>query len=587
MRRSPDRGVDRDGGFALIEVLVAIGIFATVLVAVLPQLVIGIRSTGASRFVTQAKGVAQGRLARMGNLPYHVAPSAGDYRDVLDYYFRDLHHPSTPVTAASCRSGAGYAAPSAGWIGYVDGTDRCDYEPQAGPLYRYVTPDAGDGFAVVVSTQFLSSATPPVPVIPVAGYDTQSAGHDTPAAAQIGVTVTVLYRERGTLRPVSTFTQIADQPKATTRLNLNARAEAVNLGSAAKTDGALTMGLGLLDLSGAVGFASTTSARLTAATAGLATGAQRSATASLDAPPVVSATTVSGLPTGLNDSCTYACWGTTQLGEGAMTAANALPNAGLPAAPMRAAVAGPENGALSFSTNALADYRTGLGITGPLAATDGTASDSGALTTSCRTAGGSPVYASSAGYLRTFAPTDPSYGVESCAAGTTTKLKLFPTSFAPDGVVQVSLAEASTRCTVTGAAHTAAATFAYSALVRYRQVDAAGTASWGQVQIAPGGPTDPLAAVNLGGIDVGGGHKLGDYIASWSSLVGSSVQKVEAGGTASVSLPGVLNITSMPLRPGTQTLTDATGAVLANNVDLSSALSLTLGVVSCSAQDAR
>ena len=89
MSRSADRG--RDDGFTLIEIIVALGVIMTVMAAVLPQLLVGIRSGETSRLVTQTKGVAQGQLERMRNLPYYVAPEAGDpyemarWKQVGDY----------------------------------------------------------------------------------------------------------------------------------------------------------------------------------------------------------------------------------------------------------------------------------------------------------------------------------------------------------------------------------------------------------------------------------------------------------------------------------------------------------------------
>jgi hypothetical protein len=67
------------------------------------------------------------------------------------------------------------------------------------------------------------------------------------------------------------------------------------------------------------------------------------------------------------------------------------------------------------------------------------------------------------------------------------------------------------------------------------------------------------------------GHVLGDYIASWSSLTTDKV----TGTGAKVTLPGVVTIATQPVR-GT------TGAP-----DPSSGVSVTVGAVSCSAEDAR
>jgi type II secretory pathway pseudopilin PulG len=80
--RSPDRRplsadpTPVDDGFSLVEVIVALALTMVVLVALLPQLLVGIKGAALANDVTEAKGVVQGQLERMRNLPYHVAPSA-------------------------------------------------------------------------------------------------------------------------------------------------------------------------------------------------------------------------------------------------------------------------------------------------------------------------------------------------------------------------------------------------------------------------------------------------------------------------------------------------------------------------------
>src|SRR4051812_8932797 len=105
--------------------MVALGIIMTVMAALLPQLVVGIRAGGTSKLITQAKGIAQGQLERMSNLPYHVARDSGDYLDVLDYYYKNRTVPTVP---AACTSGGAYVAPASGWAGYVRSSEsvaRC------------------------------------------------------------------------------------------------------------------------------------------------------------------------------------------------------------------------------------------------------------------------------------------------------------------------------------------------------------------------------------------------------------------------------------------------------------------------------
>ena len=89
----------RDDGFTLVEIVVALAIVMVVAASLLPQLVAGIQATSTARTISQAKGVVQGQLDRMRNLPYYVSPAAGDHKDVLDYYFRNAGQPEVGVPA--------------------------------------------------------------------------------------------------------------------------------------------------------------------------------------------------------------------------------------------------------------------------------------------------------------------------------------------------------------------------------------------------------------------------------------------------------------------------------------------------------
>ena len=64
-------------GFSLIEVVVAVGLLVLALLALLPELVVGIRATAGAKNLTQAKGVLQARLEAMRAMPYHVGAAAG------------------------------------------------------------------------------------------------------------------------------------------------------------------------------------------------------------------------------------------------------------------------------------------------------------------------------------------------------------------------------------------------------------------------------------------------------------------------------------------------------------------------------
>jgi prepilin-type N-terminal cleavage/methylation domain-containing protein len=590
----------RDDGFSLVEMIVALGIISIVVTALLPQLVVGIRSTGVARTVTQAKGVAQGQLEQMRNLPFHISPAAGDYRDVLDFYYRDL---TVPSTTPICEVGGAYADPSAGWTGFVpDGGTRCDYEPPGGAMYRSVLPDLVQGFRVVVSTQFLAGTlpatdgAPPAAITPPAGYDTQVTGKDRPPASQIGVTVTVLSDERGALRPVTAYTQIAEQPSNVNRIRASTNATALELGSVTKADGAVSLSTGLLNLVGSLTYASTAGATLAATSAGLATGDQESgASSTLSVPPSdLEPASKTEEPEALNTAgCSLVCWGQTQADKGPISSEGGLPNVGSATYPMQSLLRDSANFGISFQNSATTDYRPSLLLDGPLARVhvDAVPTATG-VTSSCTPgANGSTAHVASSGFIRTTdvaAATEPST-VEACALARANTISILPTTFAPRGILQVELTRASTVCKVAGAAHTASADYDYRAVVRYRDPSAADGYSVAGT-IIPGLTNDPLDDVPMT-TPVGQDRVLGDYVESWSGLLAPEVTPTASGGIAAVTLPGVVTITTRPVRTGTDAAVPAAGSTTdppaTEQVDLSSVVSLTFGAMGCSAEDAR
>jgi len=583
--RSSDRqdpGARRDSGFSLIEIVVALGILAIVVVTLLPQLIVGIQATGTARLVTQAKGVAQAELERMRNLPYHISYEAGDFRDVLDFYYTDADLGAAPTcTDAS----GGYAAPQTSWGGYVAETGaRCAYEPAVGVFYRTVrqVPAANGiaGFTVVVGTQFLSGTTPPQPVTPAAGYDTQTTAGGRPASHQIGVTVTVLYADRATLRPTSTFTQISNQLPATTRVRAEAGATALQVGSVTLNNGPVSLSSGLLNLTGSLTYASTVTANVSGVSAGLATGQTSTATSeTVTAPPTTTATVKAPGAGSLGTTgCEIACWGSTQLALPQLSAAQGLPNAGAAATPVQALLTDIVNSGVSFGNSPSTDYRPGLKLTPPLVKVDPNAvSAASGIASGCALGTtGTSSYSTASGYLRTTevaAATEPSV-VDACVVARSSSVSLFPTDFAPRGVVLVELQRAVARCRVETTAHNASTSYDYEAVVKYWDGSTYQTAG----TVTPATTTDPLDGIELATTAVGGSKFLGDYIASWSALTGPEVTATAAGGQANLKLPGIITISTQPVR------NDATAA---DGLDATSVVSLTVGALNCSAVDAR
>jgi len=243
---------------------------------------------------------------------------------------------------------------------------------------------------------------------------------------------------------------------------------------------------------------------------------------------------------------------------------------------MQALVTDTASNGVSFGNSSPAEYRPELKLTLPLLRVhpDAVAAPSG-ISTGCVSGGsGTSSYVAAGGYLRTTAITDPVAPsvVESCAVARASSISLFPTDFAPKGVVVVELIGAKTQCTVAGAAHTPSVAYDYSAVVKYWN----GSVYQTLPTISPSMPTDPLDAVDLATTSVGGGRKLGDYIASWSSLLNSEIPTTATNGVAQVKLPGVITIASQPTRLGVAPALDATSVV-----------SVAIGALGCLAEDAR
>lgn len=587
MSRSAENGgraAPSAGGFTLIEVMVALGVVTLVLLALVPQLIVGIRSTGVSREMTHTKGIAQGQIERMHNLPFHVAREAGQFVDVLDRYYPNA---STSPAPPTCTDADGNAAPPAlAATGFVTVTGaRCSYEPPAlSAFYRVVEqrthPTMGN-HTIVVDTQFLSDSTPPVAVTPDTTYSSQTTGKDNPPSNQIGVTVTVFSHRFPSRQPVTLYTQIASQPPAFTRLRARSGVRVLELGSAT-LDGTtavpLSLSAGVVNIAGSVSTASKIALSRGAVTATRGTGTTTSfGLSAVHAAPPATTNTSGSLGEGqLTEGCVLACWGASALNAVPVSSDNGLPTVWdqLNALPARAEVTGSSNNGLSFG-NAVnpADYDSTLALTGTpvnVVRLDTDAGRTAPSVTPCTTAGSA--YVAGAAFVRST-----STDVEACAAAAATVVELFPTVSAPDGVVRIELAAATASCKVQGTTHAPTADFNYHLLVKYWDSRVGATGGYRTVEpITRATTSDLLAAVDLA-TPVGGGKQLGAYIASWSALTPTRVKAVATANVAEVSIPGIVTISTQPTRPD-PTITDGTTP---------SVVSLTLGALSCFAEDRR
>lgn len=572
-------GETRGGaGFTLVEVMVALGVVALVMLALVPQLVVGIRSTGVAREVTHTKGIAQGQVERMHNLPFHVAREAGQFVDVLDRYYPNA---STSASGPTCTGADGNAVPpSTSATGFVATTGtRCSYEPPAGTaFYRAVEKrldSAMGNHTIVVDTQFLSDATPPAAVTPDPTYNSQTTGKDNPPSNQVGVTVTVFSHSFPTRRPVTLYTQIASQPPTLTRLRARSGVRVLEVGSATLSGSdavPLSLSAGVLNIVGSLSTASKISLNRAAVTATRGTGTTAFGLSAADAaPPSVTTPLRSAGESALTEGCVLACWGASELSSVLVSSDDGLPIVGSSTSPARATLTGATNNGISFG-NAVdpADYDATLGFTGSpvnLVRLDTAATRSAVTVTPCTSPG--TAYVAGAGYV-TSTVTD----VLSCASASAAVVGLFPTTAAPNGVVRIELVSATATCRVQGTTHAPTTDYDYQLVVKYWDNAASQYQAVGPITKAT--TTDLLAAVDLT-TPVGGGKQLGAYIASWSSVTPDRVKTVAAANIAEVNIPGVVTISTQPTRPDPAITDGSTPAVV----------SLTMGALSCYAEDRR
>lgn len=583
MSRPSERRGRTDDGFSLIEVMVAIGLVMVVMTAVLPQVIIGLRGAARANEVTEAKGVVQGQLEMMRNLPWFVEKSAEQRVDVLDRYYPDLVPPPAGV-ALDCES------PDPGrWSGYVATTDRCSYEPGSGTFYRTVEPlDSTElaGFVLVTDAQFLTSAAPatagvaysPEPADePEDGYDHADLhGLDAPVSRQLGVTVTALDTRASGRHQVTMYTQIAEDVRTPERLRAVAAATALEVTGTTRGDLSVLGTAGRLDLSGFLSRLSTATAGGTVVSGQLTGQEPRGLTVG---PTTTSAT--GSLPAGVvgSDSltadapCGYVCWGPGTTTPMRLSASSGLPAVDATAGPVQASLtAGGTPLAFTHTAGADRDYlrRDDLHLNPnkPLL-TVGAGSKS---LSGCGAASSGAVLAR--GRVATT-----TVRTDVCVEAAATTVSLFPTATHPEGIVTITLDSAQATCGAQhGAAATAAASYAVTVQVvgKAAQTFTSGTDS----QLA----TNQVALNAMLGTEVDG-VPLSRYVGSWT--LGAAPHDTSAAGepsqgTAAVGTALVVNSTAMRnLEPY------AADASTAYHLDDTSQISLRLGTVSCTAMDAR
>ncbi len=241
--RTPRRRLRGEGGFTLVEVMVALGLLTVVMTASLPVLVSLLRTGVSTRMETQARNLAQERLEQVRDLRFHIDRQNGPFLDLLDLYYTHATagRPGTAVVAAGATLSGTYVASGVGAAG----------EP-AGPYYRTLTgplPGA-PAFSQRVLAQFLGVDGAPLPPGRFPGYDSQVVGRDRPPTLLLGLTVITEWTVGGKPRSFSTYTRLTDGRPQLPLVQSQARGVAVDISSTAADGATVQLQGGLVSTDG-------------------------------------------------------------------------------------------------------------------------------------------------------------------------------------------------------------------------------------------------------------------------------------------------------------------------------------------------
>ena len=569
------RATRRDEGFTLVEVMVALGILMFVALAMLPLMIMSIRAGETAKRDTQAKNLLQERVELMRNLPYHVPFSTGaQYVDLLDIYFHDLN---TSSVNNKCDS-ASYSSASKEYTCTL--TTKLNFA----------------GFTETIKTRFLDKDGNVVG--PATGYDSQSAtGLDLPPSQLVSVAITVGWNLYGKAKSFTTTTQMGNAAATAPQTVAKLRTSAVSVKSTADDDTPpmlAALDVGLVTADAGVSTGATARGTATGAYASLSSGATSTnqASGSVDAPPDQPTFTTQTGPASGGVPCTtvIACFGPTSVSNVTGTAAGGVPQVGSLANPLTANLvksgsAGDRgywfsNVPVGSVQNTLYKLRvqtlvppTLVSPTQLVRSVQGTGNSGTAVTCTGSTGISTADFATSTGYVSTIGGS--AHSVTVCGTSTARRIDIMPTTFAPEGVVQITLNSASLLCSSTGVA-SGAPVAKWSATVRYWSYALNTYAAPLTISDATANPlTASLLTRGPGGVDVardpsGNVLYLGDYISSWTSGVKSGGA---TSGTARQTDLTAVALSTQPTRdtdPGSQ-----------------SSINVSVGQISCLAQDNR
>lgn len=569
-----------EDGFTVIEVLVAFTLIALVTIGTVPLFISGLRAGLVSKLDTGGKNLNQERFEQMRTLAFHVDVNSSlvpvpancvsptrtdprdgagvtecDYRDMLDTFYRSL------TLATSTATG-----------GYVPtGTARTADEPAIGPFYRYVL-DPVPGFSrykQTVATQFLSSER--APITPGSAYNSQIAGYDFPPTRFVGVTVITSWTAGNLQKKFVAYSQIAEGRPSLAAVTMQARATAIRITSVLPGSPApqLKLEAGVSSADGALSSGATAATAVDSAVAEISGGGGRKAgkAGAAGAPPNFDFSDGGANPEVLTDSSgvIVARFGNTDVRDVKANIVSEQPIIGDTSDPP-----------LRRSTGRIRDVGTNLNL-GFNNRPDSPSPIPGLLASEMpvfiRDTDGSTITLASGG---TWAKAEAGSTHRARAGGraSTQFIKVFPTTFAPEGVVQVRLESSSLICTANGTSSSAVAEFQAQVKI-WTYNPATGTSSYSTVvNVVEGQLISPLTDALLTtqvGVDGATPILLNQYIQSWGSITGAATTSGTSGKTVNRSLNGIVSITTHPTRTGVP----------------DSGIGLLIGILSCIAEDIR
>lgn len=560
------RAAESDDGFTLIEMVVALMVFALVAQGLAGVLISGANAEVFAQRNTGAKNFAQQRIDAMRSLPYHVDVQNGDYIDLLDLYFANSVATATPIE---------HIVSGGAVQGVFVASDVKTSRHPAGPYYKVTIPGtlAGtpqlDPYTQTVYTQFLNSSDPTSGALPtVPGtYDNTVPGADQPVSPIVGVTVDTSWTSGGQSHVLTTYTQIASQGTDTSLVVSQAKAAALRVLTQDDQFNAITATVGSVVANGSVATGSQAGAQATGASveytnettwgdpttaiAAQVIGEQ----ASTSSPPNPGGSTGTSGPLGPqgvgSGGCGTGWWaafGTTEAHNVSSTTANGLPlvpslaTASLTSSPTVTASLDAPGGApgcsgLWFSnqrdTIHLPDPALSLGANQPMVQVADLSGSAPEIS------GGARLYASPQ------ASVDDSV-VASASSWSSTWVKVFPSvtltpalpGSAPDvagtpGLVNVQLSNALLACE-TQADGSTKATLTYSGeIVWYTYNTSTHAGAWRTLHFSwAAGQGDPLSSVDLSAPVSSNGKTLSNYFTTVSGATGvvgaNGVENVEA-----------------------------------------------------------